>query len=43
MLIAQKVKGAELAWLRSRGLIRQAVLFLTPENSDAAVEAMISG
>jgi len=29
----------ELASLRARGLIRQAVLFLTPENSDAAVEA----
>jgi aryl-alcohol dehydrogenase-like predicted oxidoreductase len=29
----------ELASLRERGLIRQAVLFLTPENSDAAVEA----
>ena len=33
----------ELASLRQRGLIRQAVLFLTPENSDAAVEAMKSG
>ncbi len=33
----------ELASLRKRGLIRQAVLFLTPENSDAAVEAMKSG
>jgi len=33
----------ELASLRSRGLIRQAVLFLTPENSDAAVEATTSG
>ena len=33
----------ELASLRARGLIRQAVLFLTPENSDAAVEAMKSG
>ena len=33
----------ELASLRSRGLIRQAVLFLTPENSDAAVEATRSG
>jgi len=32
----------ELASLRSRGLIRQAVLFLTPQNSDAAVEAMKS-
>ena len=29
----------ELASLRSRGLVRQAVIFLTPENSDAAVEA----
>lgn len=29
----------ELASLRERGLIRQAVLFLTPENSEAAVEA----
>jgi len=33
----------ELASLRARGLIRQAVLFLTPQNSDAAVEAMRSG
>jgi aryl-alcohol dehydrogenase-like predicted oxidoreductase len=33
----------ELASLRARGLIRQAVIFLTPENSDAAVEAMKSG
>jgi len=33
----------ELAALRARGLIRQAVLFLTPENSDAAVEATKSG
>jgi len=33
----------ELASLRARGLIRQAVLFLTPENSDAAVGAMKSG
>jgi len=33
----------ELASLRTRGLIRQAVLFLTPENSDAAVEATSSG
>ncbi len=33
----------ELGLLRSRGLIREAVLFLTPENSDAAVEAMKSG
>lgn len=33
----------ELASLRERGLIRQAVLFLTPENSDGAVEAMKSG
>jgi aryl-alcohol dehydrogenase-like predicted oxidoreductase len=29
----------ELASLRSRGLIRQAVIFLTPQTSDAAVEA----
>jgi aryl-alcohol dehydrogenase-like predicted oxidoreductase len=29
----------ELASLRERGLIKQAVLFLTPQNSDAAVEA----
>src|SRR5471030_1201379 len=29
----------ELASLRARGLIRQAVIFLTPETSDAAVEA----
>lgn len=29
----------ELASLRARGLIRRAVIFLTPENSDAAVEA----
>lgn len=29
----------ELASLRQRGLIRQAVLFLTPENSEAAAEA----
>jgi aryl-alcohol dehydrogenase-like predicted oxidoreductase len=29
----------ELASLRQRGLIRKAVIFLTPENSDAAVEA----
>ena len=33
----------ELASLRERGLIRQAVLFLTPQNSDAAVEAAKSG
>jgi aryl-alcohol dehydrogenase-like predicted oxidoreductase len=33
----------ELASLRARGLIRQAVLFLTPENSDAAMEASRSG
>jgi aryl-alcohol dehydrogenase-like predicted oxidoreductase len=33
----------ELALLRERGLIRQAVLFLTQENSDAAVEATKSG
>ena len=33
----------ELASLRARGLIREAVLFLTPQNSDAAVEAMKSG
>jgi aryl-alcohol dehydrogenase-like predicted oxidoreductase len=32
----------ELTSLRARGLIRQAVLFLTPENSDAAVEAIPS-
>jgi len=32
----------ELASLRGRGLIRQAVIFLTPENSDAAVEAFKS-
>lgn len=31
----------ELASLRQRGLIRKAVLFLTPANSDAAVEAAI--
>lgn len=30
----------ELALLRERGLIQNAVLFLTPENSDAAVEAV---
>ena len=29
----------ELASLRKRGLIREAVIYLTPENSDAAVEA----
>ncbi len=29
----------ELAALRQRGLIRNAVVFLTPQNSDAAVEA----
>ncbi len=29
----------ELASLRKRGLIREAVIFLTPENSDAAIEA----
>ena len=29
----------ELASLRKRGLIREAVVFLTPENSDAAMEA----
>ncbi len=29
----------ELASLRERGLIKQAVIFLTPQNSDAAVEA----
>ena len=28
----------ELASLRQRGLIRQAVIFLTPENSDAAAK-----
>jgi aryl-alcohol dehydrogenase-like predicted oxidoreductase len=33
----------ELASLRARGLIRQAVIFLIPENSDAAVEATRSG
>lgn len=33
----------ELAALRARGLIREAVLFLTPQNSDAAVVAMNSG
>jgi len=33
----------ELASLRARGLIRQAVLFLTPENSEAAVETTKSG
>ena len=33
----------ELASLRARGLIRHAVLFLTPGNSDAAVEAAGSG
>lgn len=33
----------EVATLRSRGLIRQAVIFLTPENSDAAVAAIPSG
>jgi aryl-alcohol dehydrogenase-like predicted oxidoreductase len=33
----------ELASLRARGLIGQAVLFLTPENSDAAVEVIRSG
>lgn len=32
----------ELASLRERGLIRHAVLFLTPENSDAAIEATAS-
>jgi len=32
----------ELASLRTRGLIRQAVIFLTPKNSDAAVEAVRS-
>ncbi len=31
----------ELASLRERGLIRQAVIFLTKENSDAAVEAAL--
>ncbi len=29
----------ELASLRERGLVHQAVIFLTPENSDAAVQA----
>jgi aryl-alcohol dehydrogenase-like predicted oxidoreductase len=33
----------ELASLRSRGLIQQAVVFLTPANSDAAVETVKSG
>ena len=33
----------ELAALRTRGLIRQAVIFLTPQNSDAAVAATQSG
>lgn len=33
----------ELASLRARGLIREAVLFLTPQNSVAAVEATNSG
>jgi len=33
----------ELSSLRARGLISQAVLFLTQENSDAAVEATKSG
>ena len=33
----------ELAALRARGLIRQAVIFLTPQNSDAAVAATQSG
>ena len=33
----------ELAALRARGLIRQAVIFLTPQNSDAAVAATKSG
>ena len=33
----------ELASLRARGLIREAVLFLTPQNSDGAVEATQSG
>lgn len=31
----------ELASLRERGLIRQAVIFITKENSDAAVEAAL--
>ncbi len=30
----------ELASLRERGLIRQAVVFITPDNADAAVEAV---
>jgi aryl-alcohol dehydrogenase-like predicted oxidoreductase len=30
----------ELASLRARGLIKQAVLYLSPQNSDAAVEAV---
>ena len=33
----------ELAALRARGLIRQAVLFLTPQNSDSAIAATKSG
>lgn len=46
-LVDQLRKGSgplrdELASLRSRGLIRQAVIFLTPQNSDAAVEALKS-
>jgi aryl-alcohol dehydrogenase-like predicted oxidoreductase len=32
----------EVASLRARGLIRQAVIFLTPENSDAAVASIPS-
>jgi aryl-alcohol dehydrogenase-like predicted oxidoreductase len=32
----------ELASLRSRGLIKKVVIYLSPENSDAAVEAMKS-
>lgn len=47
-LVDQLVNGSgplvdELASLRSRGLIRQAVIFLTPQNSDAAVAALKSG
>lgn len=46
-LVDQLRKGdgplvVELASLRSRGLIREAVLFLTRDNSDAAVEAVKS-
>ncbi|MCG3149423.1 MAG: hypothetical protein PCFJNLEI_02884 [Verrucomicrobiae bacterium] len=46
-LVDQLGKGSgalvdELVSLRSRGLIRQAVIFLTPQNSDAAVAALKS-